>query len=140
MRSLQLLLLRTWQDNISGTVIRDLNNRIIGTVNYIEGETSFILNSAPNYTYSGVFTYQSLSDNSSLIISFEKLFKHFSVKNCLGMTIKTNNYGNLSVSIEPMVTFYNNQVTTIISDPKDIEITFDETYRINELVVGNRFW
>lgn len=123
-----------------GEQLRDSNGIIIGMIQSISDNSHLTLQNNAEYNYSGSFTYQNLSDNSTLIISFEKLFKAFSAIFCLGMTVKNNTNGFSYVSVEKLQNFYNNQVVAVINNPKDLTITFDQDWRCNEIEVGyNKF-
>jgi hypothetical protein len=132
------------QDNVLGTILKDQNNSIIGTVqSVIAPSGTNCLQLQSNVNYSGTlltYTYSSDSDNATLILSFEKLFKSFSAIYCLGMTISQTSNGVNYVSIEQLNSFYDDHVIAIITNPKDIEITFGAEWKHNEIEIGyNKF-
>ena len=123
-----------------GEELIDINGNKIGIITTISDNNTLTLYNSALYDYSGSFRYQNPSDSSTLILSLDKVFKSFSAIYGLGLTIKTNNNGFNYVSIEKIINFYDNNVSSVIKEPKDLVITFDEDWRYNELEVGyNKF-
>jgi hypothetical protein len=119
-----------------GDYLKDDAGNLLGVILSITNDTTLVLQTGSFFTYSGYWTYQSKSDNSTLIITFEKLFKAFSSIFSLAMTIKVDKYNSPYVEVEPLQNYYNNQVICEITDPKDIEISLDKDWRYNEIEVG----